>query len=136
MRSASKIETEMDIIRHRGLDSRPSEVSERWPAARADHEIQTHQSYYQDNDCAGKEVLFLHLKNRDLTGLLPFVIDVGDGRPRDFENRLIGAPDLETGFAHGCDHADNAARRDYLVASFKTRNRLLQLSLSLLLGPY
>jgi len=81
-------------------------------------------------------VLFLHLKTRALAGLLLFRVDVCDRRTRDFQNRLVGAPDLETGFAHARYHADNAACGDYLVASFKTRNRLLQLSLPLLLGPY
>ena len=83
-----------------------------------------------------KEVLFLHLKTRPLAGLLLFLVDVCDRRTRDFQNRLVGAPNLETGFADARYHADNAAGRDYFVAGFKTRNRLLQLSLPLLLWPY
>jgi len=54
----------MDIRRHGGLDTRPREILECRAAAGADYEIQTHQSYDSDNDCAVKEVLFLHLVNR------------------------------------------------------------------------
>src|ERR1041385_1601407 len=103
---------------------------------RTDDEIKSDDGDDYDDDCALEEVLFLHTNCVKLRRCLPFIVDSGDGRAGNLQNRLVGAADNETGIPNRGDHADHAPGSHDAIANLQVGYRVLKLSLPLLLRPY
>ena len=53
------------------------------------------------------------------------MIDIGNRRASDLEDRFVGAADQKSGFSHHGYHADNAARRDHAIACLEAGDGFL-----------
>src|SRR6266496_1397868 len=140
MAAALEIEPQMDVRCQRSLDAGPAEVVQRRTTTWTDDNVDTGQCNDGNYDRALKEVLLFHRQEiftlfRNSHSLLLFLLNTGNGRSGNFENRLIRTSNKETRIAHGCDGANYAACSNNAVPGLQLRNRLLQFSLSFLLRP-
>ena len=106
--------------------------------SRTNDYIKANHGDYDNNDGTLQEILFLHCRKsggslQEPNRLILFLIQACHGRPRNFKDGLVGAPDQETRIAYCGDGADDSARSNNSITGFQLRDCLLQVALPFLL---